>query len=72
MDKDIGRKLFCSPNGNFERVQCVGKSCACVDENGKLIGPSVPLNYRHSIRCEGVFQRLYYGKYFIIPLFQTP
>ena len=45
--KLIGFKLFCSPNGNYEDIQCVGSSCACVTEHGDPLGPSVPIYQKH-------------------------
>jgi hypothetical protein len=59
--KAIGFKLYCAPNGNYETIQCVGGSCACVNEHGDPLGPSVPIYQKHLLRCEGVFQRFYFG-----------
>ena len=58
-NKLVGFKLFCASNGNYEQVQCVGSSCACVNEHGQPLGPSVPIYQKHLLRCETVFQRNY-------------
>ena len=39
--KAIGFKLYCAPNGNYETIQCVGGSCACVNEHGDPLGHPV-------------------------------
>ncbi|CAF0833091.1 unnamed protein product [Brachionus calyciflorus] len=57
--KAIGFKLYCSSIGNYETIQCVGASCACVNEHGDPLGPSVPIYQKHLLRCEGVYQRVY-------------
>ena len=59
--KAVGFKLYCESNGNYETIQCVGSSCACVNEHGDPLGPSVPIYQKHLLRCEGVFQRVYHG-----------
>lgn len=59
--KATGFKLYCASNGNYETIQCMGGSCACVNEHGDPLGPSVPIYQKHLLRCEGVFQRVYYG-----------
>jgi hypothetical protein len=59
----VGFKIYCSPNGNYETIQCIGGSCACVNDKGQPLGPSVPTYQKHLLRCEGVFQRIYYDKY---------
>ncbi|CAF1023548.1 unnamed protein product [Didymodactylos carnosus] len=55
----IGHQLFCLLNGNYDHIQCVGRSCSCVDEFGKPIGPSVSYQKRDQLRCVGVWQNLY-------------
>ncbi|RNA27777.1 cysteine-rich motor neuron 1 -like [Brachionus plicatilis] len=61
--KAFGFKLYCSAIGNYEAIQCVGASCACVNEHGDPLGPSVPIYQKHLLRCEGVYQRVYHSKY---------
>jgi hypothetical protein len=67
--KAIGFKVFCAPNGNYETIQCIGGSCACVNEHGEPLGPSVPIYQKHMLRCEGVFQRVYLGKLIALKYF---
>jgi hypothetical protein len=64
--KNIGYKLYCSSNGNYETIQCVGGSCACVNDHGDPLGPSVPIYQKHLLRCEGVFQRVYFGIFIFV------
>ncbi|CAF2052644.1 unnamed protein product [Rotaria magnacalcarata] len=55
----IGHHLLCLLNGNYAPIQCDGRYCSCVDENGKLIGPTIPFQNRDQLRCVGVFQQLH-------------
>ena len=58
----IGHHLLCLMNGNFGPIQCDGRYCSCVDENGKPIGPSVSIQNREQLRCVGVYQQLHPGR----------
>ena len=58
----IGHHLLCLLNGNYAPIQCDGRYCSCVDENGKTIGPSVSVQNRDQLRCVGVYQQLHPGK----------
>ncbi|CAF1098664.1 unnamed protein product [Adineta ricciae] len=55
----IGHHLLCLLNGNYAPIQCDGRYCSCVDENGKTIGPSVSVQNRDQLRCVGVYQQLH-------------
>ncbi|CAF2952145.1 unnamed protein product [Rotaria sp. Silwood2] len=55
----IGHHLLCLLNGNYAPIQCDGRYCSCVDENGKLIGPTVSIQNRDQLRCVGVYQQLH-------------
>ncbi|CAF0765158.1 unnamed protein product [Adineta steineri] len=55
----IGHHLLCLLNGNYAPIQCDGRYCSCVDENGKAIGPSVSIQNRDQLRCVGVYQQLH-------------
>lgn len=57
----IGHHLLCLLNGNYAPIQCDGRYCSCVDEQGTPIGPSVSVQNRNQLRCVGVYQQLHPG-----------
>jgi len=59
----IGHHLLCLLNGNYAPIQCDGRYCSCVDENGTPIGPSVSVQNRDQLRCVGVYQQLHPGSF---------
>ena len=64
----FGHHLLCLSNGNYAPIQCDGRHCSCVDEYGKLIGPTVSIQNRDQLQCVGVYQQLHPGIYIYIYL----
>uniref|UniRef100_T1IZE8 Thyroglobulin type-1 domain-containing protein n=1 Tax=Strigamia maritima TaxID=126957 RepID=T1IZE8_STRMM len=48
----IGRTIACDKAGNYERSQCTGSKCYCVDsKTGEKIGDVVPISQKDSLNC---------------------
>ncbi|CAI9734988.1 Hypothetical predicted protein [Octopus vulgaris] len=47
----IGKLFRCEPNGNYNKIQCTGSACYCVDEAGKQVGGSVHITKSESMNC---------------------
>ncbi|CAI9734987.1 Hypothetical predicted protein [Octopus vulgaris] len=47
----IGKLFHCESNGNYNKIQCTGSACYCVDEVGKQVGESVHVSQRKSMTC---------------------
>ncbi|GAB1605670.1 nidogen-2-like, partial [Argonauta hians] len=49
--KLVGKMFRCEPNGNYNKVQCLGSACYCVDKLGKQVGGSVHISKSESMNC---------------------
>lgn len=63
VNKEIGFKLFCQNNGNFEDIQCSGSTCGCVTHFGDSYGPSVPMHQKHLLRCNDIYHEIFNSKF---------
>ncbi|XP_052830004.1 uncharacterized protein LOC106867424 [Octopus bimaculoides] len=47
----IGKLFLCESNGNYNKIQCNGSACYCVDEVGKRVGDSVHVSQSEYMTC---------------------